>query len=159
MMVFFLSVGLLLDFAFIWKHFFQVITLLIVITLIKTCFNIFILHLFKQPWPRAFLAGLVLSQMGEFAFVLATVAADVKVIDPEGMQLIVTLAALSLALSPLWLMAARRLHDLAPKGIRTVGELMNTVYRPELIALESLTKACKRVLERFKRTINKDKDA
>lgn len=144
MMVFFLSVGLLLDFKFIWHNFGKVMTLLIFITLGKTAFNIFILHVFRQPWPRAFLAGLVLSQMGEFAFLLTTIGLDTHLISPEGAQLVISLAALSLALSPLWLMAARRLHDLAPSGVRTLKQLLITVYGPEIKMFTEVSKKIKK---------------
>jgi CPA2 family monovalent cation:H+ antiporter-2 len=145
MMVFFLSVGLLLDYKFIWHNLGKVMTLLVFITLGKTAFNIFILHLFRQPWPRAFLAGLVLSQMGEFAFLLTTVGLDTNLISAEGAQLVISLATLSLALSPFWLMAARRLHDLAPKGIKTLDQLLTTVYKPEIEMLGEVTKQCKKL--------------
>ena len=145
MMVFFLSVGLLLDYKFIWQNLGKVLALLIFITLGKTAFNIFILHVFRQPWPRAFLAGLVLSQMGEFAFLLTTIGLDTRLITPEGAQLAISLAALSLALSPLWLMAARRLHDLAPTGIKTFDQLLNTVYGPQMQMLETAAKQCKKL--------------
>lgn len=159
MMVFFLSVGLLLDFNFIWDHLAKVITLLIFITLGKTFFNITILHAFKEPWPRAFLAGLILSQMGEFAFVLATLAADVKIINAEGEQLIISLAALSLALSPFWLMAARRLHDLRPRGIKTVNELLTTVYGPQLHALETVKGRCQKLVGKLNMSSQESTDA
>jgi CPA2 family monovalent cation:H+ antiporter-2 len=145
MMVFFLSVGLLLDYKFIWHNLGKVMTLLVFITLGKTAFNIFILHIFRQPWPRAFLAGLVLSQMGEFAFLLTTVGLDTKLISAEGAQLVISLATLSLALSPFWLMAARRLHDLAPSGIKTLNQLLTTVYGPEIEMLGEVSKQCKKL--------------
>lgn len=153
-MVFFLSVGLLLDFTFIWEHIGKVMTLLIFITLGKTALNIGALHLFRQPWSRAFLAGLILSQMGEFAFVLSSIGADFNVIDLEGQKLVVSLAALSLALSPLWLMAARRLHDLAPGNAATADELMNTVYGPQLEAITKVKDSCKQ----FAATISQKAD-
>jgi|GEM_PF-6722975 len=149
LMVFFLSVGLLLDFSFIWQNFGKVMVLLIFITLGKTALNIGALHFFKQPWSRAFLAGLILSQMGEFAFVLATVGSDVKVVDAQGEQLIVSLAALSLALSPLWLMAARRLHNVSPGGIESADELMTTVYAPQMQAISRIKESCKKFAEQF----------
>ncbi len=149
LMVFFLSVGLLLDFSFIWQNLGKVTVLLIFITLGKTALNIGALHFFKQPWSRAFLAGLILSQMGEFAFVLVTVGYDVKVIDAQGEQLIVSLAALSLALSPLWLMAARRLHDVSPGGIESADELMTTVYAPQMQAISKIKESCKKFADQF----------
>lgn len=156
MMVFFLSVGLLLDFVFIWNNLGKVVTLLIFITLGKTAFNIFILHVFRQPWPRAFLSGLVLSQMGEFAFLLATIGLDTKLIGPEGGQLVISLAALSLALSPFWLMAARRLHDLAPSGIKTLKQLLTTVYGPEIKVLKKVSTRCKKWLPKMRSKVSQD---
>lgn len=150
MMVFFLSVGLLLDFAYIWDHLLKVTVLLVVITLGKTALNIGALNLFRQPWPKAFLAGLILSQMGEFAFVLSSIGADVGIIDLEGQKLVVSLAALSLALSPLWLLAARRLHDLAPGGVKSADELVSTVYGPQLAAIGRIKETCQSFIGTFK---------
>ena len=57
-------------FNYIWNHLGKVLILLLFITVGKTFCNIFILNILKQPWPRAFLAGIMLAQMGEFSFVL-----------------------------------------------------------------------------------------
>lgn len=139
MMVFFVSVGLLLDFKFIWDHLAKVLTLLFFITIGKTAVNISILHILRQSWSKAFLAGLILSQMGEFAFVLANLAEDVNAIDAQGKQLIISLAALSLVISPLWLLAARRLHDLGPlSSVETADELLQTAYGPQMRWFEHL---------------------
>lgn len=161
MMVFFLSVGLLLDYKFIWYNLGKVLALLIFITLGKTAFNIFILHLFRQPWPRAFLTGLVLSQMGEFAFLLTTIGLDTHMISPEGAQLAISLAALSLALSPLWLMAARRLHNFAPTGVKTLDQLLNTVYAPQMQFLSMAAQKFKKIAwrNRSKNTKGSSDDA
>ena len=131
-MVFFLSVGLLLDFEFLLEHITKVIALLTFITVGKTFVNISLLHWLKQPWERAFLGGLILSQMGEFAFVMVGIGLDTNLVDRQGGQLILSLAALSLTLSPLWLMAARQLHDYAPRRVRSLHQLIETVYGPAL---------------------------
>lgn len=138
MMVFFLSVGLLLDFSFLWHNIFKVSALLLFITIGKTVLNIGILHVLKNPWPRAFLAGLVLGQMGEFSFLLATIGHDVQLLRPQDMQLIISLAALSLTVSPLWVLAARRLHDTAPARIKSLHQLLETVYGPQVRLWETL---------------------
>ncbi len=131
MMVFFLSVGLLMDLRYVWDHLFKVFVLLVVITLGKTFLNIFILRLFKKSWQKSFLAGLLLSQMGEFAFLLATIGADSKLIGEDGKSLIISLAAISLAFSPLWLSAARRLHDFATNH-STFQQLLTMTYGTEI---------------------------
>src|SRR3989338_1001510 len=73
MMAFFLSIGLLLDVNFLIDNVLVVLILLVFITVGKTALNIGILHLLRRPWSQAFLSGVVLAQLGEFAFVLATV--------------------------------------------------------------------------------------
>jgi len=159
MMVFFVSVGMLIDFGYIWDNLGKVLTLLLLITFGKTFFNISVLHFFKQPWPQAFLAGLILSQMGEFAFLLVTIGIDEKILDPDGngSRLIMSLAALSLTLSPFWMAAARRIHDLAPKGIKSLPQLMNTAYAQEMKAISTLSEGCKKsgewIVEKTKETI------
>lgn len=148
MMVFFLSIGLLLDFAYIWQHLGKVLILLFFITIGKTTLNIFVLNLLKQPWERAFLSGLILSQMGEFAFLLATVGIDANLIGEEGGRLVVSLAALSLTLSPFWMMAARRLHEAAPRRIVSVNELVTSVYGKEVAFLGRLSDRAKALYEK-----------
>ena len=131
MMAFFLSIGLLIDFHYIWNNINKVLILLFFITIGKTAFNITILHVLKQPWERAFLSGLVLSQMGEFAFLLATLGDDLQIIDQDGHRLVLSLAALSLTLSPFWMVAARRLHDAAPRHRDSVREIFASAYGME----------------------------
>ncbi len=114
-MVFFLSVGLLMDLQYIWQHIWTVIVLLFVITIGKSVFNIVTLRLLGKPWPRAFLSGLLLAQMGEFTFLLTSVGLGAHLITPEDSKLIISLAALSLTFSPLWLMGARRISEMGAK--------------------------------------------
>lgn len=114
LMVFFLSIGLLLDIHFILDHLTIVLVLLFVITFIKTAVNIGILHLLRLPWSQSFLIGVILAQLGEFAFLLATIGYDIKIIDSYGQKLIIAITVLSLAFSPVWLSIARRLKLQAP---------------------------------------------
>ena len=60
-MVFFLSIGLLIDLAYIWDNLATVIVLLVLVLLVKSGVNVVILRLLGEPWPRAFLAGILLS--------------------------------------------------------------------------------------------------
>ncbi len=145
MMIFFLSVGLLLDFTFIKQNLWTISFLLIFITLGKTVFNIFIMHLFKITWHKAFLSGLILSQMGEFAFLLSSIGYSAGVIDRSGEQLIVTLAALSLVISPIWLLAARKLHNTDTSNIDSANQLINEVYKTEVNTVNSMIEKIKQI--------------
>ena len=148
-MVFFLSIGLLLDLNFIWENLSKVLMILLFITLGKTALNISILHLLRQPWTMSFLSGVVLAQLGEFSFLLATVGEEVGIVNEYGTNLIVSLTVLSLILSPIWLSTAKRLHDLAPKRTTTLSHLLNLLYGHKLSFLKRFyTKFIKRVFSR-----------
>lgn len=116
MVVFFLSVGLLLDPAFIWANLGTVFLLLAMVTLFKTALNILALRLLGEAWPHAFLTGVILAQIGEFSFLLANLGKTQKLIGANDARLVVAVTVLSLMLSPLWLMAARRIRHLAADG-------------------------------------------
>jgi CPA2 family monovalent cation:H+ antiporter-2 len=110
MMVFFLSVGILLDFRYIWDHKGIMTVSLLLITIGKSGMNVILFRLGRRPWSQCIFAGLVLSQVGEFAFLFAGIGVDETLISLDDQQMIISLTALSLALSPLWFMVARRLH-------------------------------------------------
>ena len=66
MMVFFLSVGLLIDLPLVWANMGVVLIMLLVVTVLKTLLNISILKLLRLPWAQALLTGVILAQVGEF---------------------------------------------------------------------------------------------
>lgn len=146
MMVFFLSIGLLLDLNFIWHNFAKVMMILLFITIGKTALNISILHFLRQPWTMSFLSGVVLAQLGEFSFLLATVGEEVGIVTEYGTNLIISLTVLSLALSPIWLTIAKRLHDLAPKRTATLSNLLNILYGREVSVMRRICEKCKKRL-------------
>ena len=129
MMAFFLSIGLLVDLNFIWDNMGMVFALLVVLTIGKTAINIGILHLLRLPWSKAFLIGVVLAQLGEFAFLLATVGHETHIINDFGEKLVIALTVLSLAFSPIWLTAARRLHVLADSNTINLSGILQLLFR------------------------------
>lgn len=112
MMVFFLSIGLLLDLKFIYGNWALVLTLLILVSLVKTILNIGILHFLRFSWKEAFLSGAIMAQLGEFSFLLAAIGREINLLDEMGGKLVVALTALSLVFSPLWLGLVRRLKTI-----------------------------------------------
>ena len=113
LMVFFLSIGLLIDLGFIWRNLVEILVMLCLVTLGKTAMNVAILRLLREPWERAWLAGVALGQIGEFSFVLIALGLSVGAIDNEAYGLFVAVIALSLIVSPFWLDSARRIQRLA----------------------------------------------
>ena len=113
LMVFFLSIGLLIDVNFIIHNWDTVLIVLTTVTLLKTIVNVAILHFLGKPWDRAFHSGVVMAQIGEFSFIIVAAGLASSVITGESYRLMIAVIALSLLISPVWLAVARYLHDLA----------------------------------------------
>jgi CPA2 family monovalent cation:H+ antiporter-2 len=135
LMVFFLSIGLLLDFAYIWNNLGTVVLIVLFVAVLKTGLNVVFIRVMGQPWPRAFLSGVLLAQLGEFSFVLAALGLSAGAIDDASHRLIVAVTVLSLLASPFWLATARRLHGVALLGITSGRETLRLTFGPEARAL------------------------
>lgn len=127
-MTFFLSIGLLIDLRFIVDNLMSVLLLLAAVTLFKTALNVAIVRYLGETWPRAFLAGALMSQIGEFSFLLAASGVGNGAIGSEVSRLVIAVTVLSLVLSPFWLATARRVHRLAERRIGTLRELLVATY-------------------------------
>jgi len=153
MMVFFLSIGLLIDFDYMWRNFAMVMTFFFLAAIFKTVLNVTLLGLMGQPWQHAFVAGILISQIGEFSFLLSVVGVEAGVISSEESRLVVAVTVMSLALSPLWVFTARRLRLLAQYGVTEAGEMLRLVYGPEaeLVAgtLDGAMTETQRTVRRF----------
>lgn len=135
LVVFFLSIGLLIDFNFIWDNIAAVLLLVFSVALVKTAINIAALKVLGQPWERAFTAGVVMGQIGEFSFVIAATGLSVAAIDREAYRLAISVIAFSLLISPLWMITARRFHRIAAGGIQSMRVALREVYGSELTML------------------------
>ena len=74
----------------------------------NTVLNGVILKLLGYQWRESFYAGAMLSQIGEFAFVLAAVGLSERFISDIAYQYTIAVIVLTLIISPFWIMAARR---------------------------------------------------
>ncbi len=137
LMAFFLSIGLLLDIQFIWQHFWTVLVLLFIVTVGKTALNIGILRALQLSWSQAFLVGTLVAQLGEFAFLMASVSTESHIINQFGENLIIALTVLSLAFSPIWNTTAKRLKDMTNVGAAPLGGIMKFIYASEKSSLKS----------------------
>lgn len=131
LMVFFLSVGLLLDLDYVWANLGTVLAVLAWVTLFKTLLNLGALRLLRTPWPEAFLAGVALAQIGEFSFLLTSQGQALGLLGPEEAQFVVAVTVLSLMFSPLWLASLRRLGRLGRRRFVSLGSLLDAVYGHE----------------------------
>lgn len=135
LMVFFLTIGLLIDIGYIWDNLGTVVSLVFFVAILKTGLNIGLIRALGETWPRAFLSSVLLAQLGEFSFILAAQGLAVAAIDWESHRLVVAVTVLSLMVSPVWLEAARRLHRIALLGITSGRETLRLTVGPEALAL------------------------
>ena len=126
LMVFFLSIGLLIDLGFLFENFAMVLAMWLFVTLFKTALNAGILRFQGEKWKSAISVSLMLGQLGEFSFVLGAAALSASVIDAEIHRLLVIVTVLSLITSPIYTDAARRLTRLAsqPEGVRATLKIL-----------------------------------
>ena len=118
LVVFFLSVGLLIDVGFFFENLGTLIVVFILATIAKGLINIIAVRIAGQPWEQSVLVGVTIGQIGEFAFVIASVGFTVNAIDSEGYKIAVAVIALSLMLGPAWVVLERRLRAAEDLGIK-----------------------------------------
>ena len=120
--VFFLSVGLLIDMAYLMEHAAVIGAALVVVTGGKTFLNWLLMMVSSERMLTALKASLFLSPVGEFSFVIAGTALSVRALSPEGYKLAMAVIAMSLLVSPLFFVFARIFHRKALGRFRVMGE-------------------------------------
>ena len=106
--LFFLAVGMMLNLDAIAERPGYVITMAAALIAIKTAVIFMIGLLFKMRWRSALALGLLLSQGGEFGFVLFAQALDGGLISQETSSLFGAIVTLSMVMTPLLMVATRR---------------------------------------------------
>ncbi|MBL0739974.1 cation:proton antiporter [Chryseolinea lacunae] len=105
--LFFLSIGLQLDWSFVKAHSALISALVILIFGINSLINACVFRLLKESWKNSLYAGALLSQIGEFSLVLCTVAKSLKLVDDFSFQLTLAVVSVSMLLSSGWISVIR----------------------------------------------------
>ncbi|MEQ7874850.1 cation:proton antiporter [Sphingomonas sp. ASV193] len=99
--LFFLSVGMGLDLSVIAARPLVVVGVALGVVVIKALVMMVLARGFGAPWHRALRLGLLLSQAGEFGFVLFAQAAAGQLITPEAASMFSAVVVLSMVTTPL----------------------------------------------------------
>jgi CPA2 family monovalent cation:H+ antiporter-2 len=163
LMIFFLSIGLLVDLEFVWNNLGTVLILFLVVTLFKSALNIVVMRVLGETWVNAFTTGILISQIGEFSFLLAAAGLALAAITPEESRLIISVTVFSLALSPFWFSTARRLRHIASRRLPTLRAVVDATFVSERLIARRGTRLTKKVAdsirERRHKSDKKKKDA
>ncbi|MGN6358368.1 MAG: cation:proton antiporter domain-containing protein [Novosphingobium sp.] len=113
--LFFLSVGMMLNLHAIAERPLFVLGMALMLIAVKAGIITLIARAFRMPWRGAFALGILLSQGGEFGFVLFAQAQDAWLVDPAVASLFGAVVTLSMATTPFLMMATKRFRE-EPEG-------------------------------------------
>jgi CPA2 family monovalent cation:H+ antiporter-2 len=99
--LFFVSVGMLFDPTVLVREPLAVLSVLAIIMVGKSLAAFIIVLAFRHPVRTALTVSASLAQIGEFSFILASLGAALGLLPPDGRDLILAGALLSIALNPL----------------------------------------------------------
>jgi glutathione-regulated potassium-efflux system protein KefB len=106
--LFFLSVGMMLDLTAIAERPVFVVGMALALIVTKAAIVMGLAMTFRMAWRPALALGLLLSQGGEFGFVLFAQAQRAQLIAPEAASLFGAIVTLSMATTPFLMMVTRR---------------------------------------------------
>jgi monovalent cation:H+ antiporter-2, CPA2 family len=98
--LFFVSVGMLLDPSILWSHPMQVFATVLIIVLGKSIAAFILVLAFRYPLNTALIVSASLAQIGEFSFILAGLSVSLGILTPEKQSIILVAAIISIAVNP-----------------------------------------------------------
>lgn len=107
--LFFIAVGMSIDFGVLMREPLRVAVLVVAVVGIKTIAQWLLADKFDVPAPQRGYFAILLSQGGEFAFVVMAASMAAHVIDQRQSSLVTLVVALSMVSTPLMLLLHRRL--------------------------------------------------
>jgi CPA2 family monovalent cation:H+ antiporter-2 len=107
--LFFVSVGMLFDPKIIIEQPLAVIATVLIIVIGKSLAALAIVRAFGHPMGTAFTISASLAQIGEFSFILAALGVSLELLPPEGRDLILAGALISILLNPAFFSGLDRL--------------------------------------------------
>ncbi|MDD2584988.1 MAG: cation:proton antiporter, partial [Bacteroidales bacterium] len=134
---FFVSIGLLLDVSFFANHWVTIVTITITLIALKAIIIGLVSTLLGYPFRIAFRSGLILSQIGEFSFILAKMGVSNNLVDNYFYQIFLAVAILSMSVTPIFILFSKPITAFfaklpMPKPIRDGLRELPKVKLPEL---------------------------
>ena len=108
--LFFLSVGMLLDLTLIAERPLFILSVAAAVIVTKALLIAGLARIFGNNWPRSLRLGLLLSQAGEFGFVLFTQATAAQLITADAASLFGAIVTVSMAATPFLMRVVDRLQ-------------------------------------------------
>jgi glutathione-regulated potassium-efflux system ancillary protein KefC len=102
--LFFIAIGMSIDFGYLIQHPGLIFGLVIILLMVKLLVLLFVARVFAFNKSQFLLFSIILSQGGEFAFVLFTLSGNIGVLSNELIEPLVVVIAFSMATTPFLLL-------------------------------------------------------
>ena len=136
LVVFFLSIGLLIDLEYIRAHLGVVLAAALFVIAAKTVLNVFLLRIAGFDRETALVGGLSMAQIGEFSFVLAAAGFATGALGGDIYRLSIAVTAITLLFSPAWMSVMHRLEAIAMENFSSYREALSEAYSGEIENVE-----------------------
>src|SRR5690349_14251413 len=135
--VFFISVGMLLDVAFVMRNPLLILAVVAGVVIVKVAITGLAARLLRYPAPMVAATAFLLAQIGEFSFVLERVGRSAGLypagVEDMGGNTFIAVTVLLMAVTPLLAKAGRALEE--RRAARTVGAAPTA--QPEQVTIEN----------------------
>ncbi|MGV8964323.1 MAG: cation:proton antiporter [Candidatus Saccharimonadaceae bacterium] len=134
---FFVSIGLLLDLNFFISNWITIVTITIILITLKSLIIGLVSFVLGYPFRVAFRSGLILSQIGEFSFILAKMGQENNLIDNYFYQIFLAVAILSMSVTPVFIIFSKPITSFfsklpMPRIVREGRKKLPKRHVPEL---------------------------
>lgn len=99
--LFFISIGMLFKPQSLSENFLLMLLLLLLVLIVKPLVATIFMIFMKQPLKESLLLGIVLAQIGEFSFILITLAKTLNILPESIVNVVIAVSIISITLSPL----------------------------------------------------------
>ncbi len=154
--LFFVSVGMLLDPGTLLDDPQMLAATLAVVLIGKPLAAVAIVALFGYPWKVALSVAVALAQIGEFSFIVASVATDYGVLTADATNVLVAAAIVSITINPLlfrsigwierWLPRGGPAPDAAPAASPANGRAVPLAFRAIVVGYGPVGRTVTRLL-------------
>ena len=112
---FFVSIGMLLDVNFFIAHWITIVIITLILITLKSIIIGLVSFVLGYPFRIAFRSGLILSQIGEFSFILAKMGLSNELIDTYFYQIFLAVAILSMSVTPIFIIFSKPITNFFAK--------------------------------------------
>lgn len=126
--LFFISIGMLLNIGFVIENLPLIILLTVVVILLKSVIAGAVAGILGLSFRVMVLVGLMLSQIGEFSFILAAVGVQYNIITDPFFQLILSVTIMTMSLTPFFKDRAHKISDFLERVLPVPNRILNGIY-------------------------------